>query len=588
MPSRHKLALLTMVGAYPTMVLLLAMIGPVMGDTPMPLKAAVLVPLMVVMLTYFVMPLLTRLFQGWLHGNNKTPAGVISAVFAMLLIPTDLVLAQNSTIASKHRTSHSALDGMTVDHVMVNVSDFERSVKWYEDKLGFKETVRWTVEGLPGTNLAYLKRGSFLLEVASGPTTDATSSLPRAKDFNSHFAQRGITHLCFKVRDVDAALAELNDNGVPTFSPAIDFPALNTRVGFIQDPDGNVIEFKGPMAGNSVVNGKATWANSKGAQSKSPETVIREKLNRWRGLWSQTGKGRRFSVDGYRDLFVSGELAPKMLTFDAYVPDWASTQIDGFDDYRRIWNKDVNESFPNWTITRMDVLRVEVADSGDMAWSALNFWGEGTRDGERYEGSQHGTHVWTRVDGDWRILHEHLTAPITVRGVTNAKIESSKDTEPHVEAVKKVSESKVIRELSRQWIEEGFSPGESTKSFRFEDALAKFYSLERGSVVLHDSNDPEMRVVKDATTYGAIWEKLFAVNKSVTNELTEFHQVLITGDLAITSFTADAIVTTSNSETFRIPILYSLGWRKISGHWKIVHEHGSSLKKDGFESPVGD
>ena len=156
------------------------------------------------------------------------------------------------------------LAGFATDHVMINVSDFHRSVRWYQEKLGFEEVVRWTVDGLAGTNLAYLQRGDFLIEIASGPETDQTARLPRATDFASHFAHRGITHLCFRVADVDAALAEMNRLGIETFSAAIDFPPLDCRVGFIQDPDGNVIEFKGPRAGKNVVDGQATW-------SKSPE-----------------------------------------------------------------------------------------------------------------------------------------------------------------------------------------------------------------------------------------------------------------------------------------------------------------------------
>jgi len=210
-------------------------------------------------------------------GNPKVPvqprgktallvmAGV-SATIAMLLLTTVPFTTANAQERQQTKTEQaepSVLDGMVVDHVMVNVADFEKSVKWYSEKLGFTETVRWTVEGLDQTNLAYLKRGDFLIELASGPTTEATASLPPATDFASHFSQRGMTHLCFKVHDIDAVLAEMKENDVPTFSPAIDFPELNCRVGFIQDPDGNVIEFKGPMAGNSVVNGKAVWAASK-------------------------------------------------------------------------------------------------------------------------------------------------------------------------------------------------------------------------------------------------------------------------------------------------------------------------------------
>ena len=70
----------------------------------------------------------------------------------------------------------------------------------------------------------------------------------------------------------------------------------------------------------------------------------------------------------------------------------------------------------------MQVLRVEV--SGDLAWSAINYWGTGERDGQLYEGGQHGTHVWRDADPgparDWRIAHEHLTQ-ITVKGVENVR-----------------------------------------------------------------------------------------------------------------------------------------------------------------------
>lgn len=179
----------------------------------------------------------------------------------LLMLPAAAALATSSSLAAGVGIE-PAQDEMVADHVLINVADFERSLRWYCDKLGFEEEVRWTVEGLADTNLAYLKRGSFRIELASGPVTNKTASLPVAEDFAHHFSQRGITHLCFRVRDVDATLSALAENDVPTFSPAIDFPPLRCRVGFVQDPDGNVIEFKGPMAGRNVVNGKATWQDT--------------------------------------------------------------------------------------------------------------------------------------------------------------------------------------------------------------------------------------------------------------------------------------------------------------------------------------
>ena len=156
------------------------------------------------------------------------------------------------------------LSGMTADHVLINVADFGTGLAWYRDVLGFTEVVRWTVDGLAGTTLAYLEKNGFRIELVAGPTTEKTAALPRPADFAEHFAQRGITHLCFRVPDVDAALAEVNRRGTPTFSPGLDFPPLGLRVGFVQDPFGNVIEFKGPPAGTNVGAGEATWAGGKG------------------------------------------------------------------------------------------------------------------------------------------------------------------------------------------------------------------------------------------------------------------------------------------------------------------------------------
>lgn len=147
------------------------------------------------------------------------------------------------------------------------------------------------------------------------------------------------------------------------------------------------------------------------------QRAVVDKLKAWRHMFSMTGRGEVFDIDRYPQIFMPTERGDEMLTFDQYVPAWASTQIDGVDGYRTVWNRDVNDSFPGWTIEKMDVLRVEV--SGDLAWSALNFWGTGIRDGETYTGAQHGTHIWHDIDPgngrDWRIAHEHLTA-ITVKG----------------------------------------------------------------------------------------------------------------------------------------------------------------------------
>jgi hypothetical protein len=65
-PARYKLALLTWAGAYAVITLMLAGLGPEMTSWPLALRTLALSVVMVVSLTWLVMPGLTRLFRAWL------------------------------------------------------------------------------------------------------------------------------------------------------------------------------------------------------------------------------------------------------------------------------------------------------------------------------------------------------------------------------------------------------------------------------------------------------------------------------------------------------------------------------------------
>jgi antibiotic biosynthesis monooxygenase (ABM) superfamily enzyme len=69
-PPRHKLALLTWVGAYAVITLTLEVLGPVMAPWPLPVRTLVLSALMVSLLTWAIVPMLARLFRGWLAAPN--------------------------------------------------------------------------------------------------------------------------------------------------------------------------------------------------------------------------------------------------------------------------------------------------------------------------------------------------------------------------------------------------------------------------------------------------------------------------------------------------------------------------------------
>ena len=70
MPPRWKMAVATLVGVYPTSLLLGLTITPLTRELAlsMPLQALLIATGMVGLLTWVVMPAVTRVLRGWLHG----------------------------------------------------------------------------------------------------------------------------------------------------------------------------------------------------------------------------------------------------------------------------------------------------------------------------------------------------------------------------------------------------------------------------------------------------------------------------------------------------------------------------------------
>ena len=65
-PPRHKLAVVTWIGAYVAITAILQLLGPMMATWALPLRTLLISVLMVVTLTWVVLPLLNRAFRSWL------------------------------------------------------------------------------------------------------------------------------------------------------------------------------------------------------------------------------------------------------------------------------------------------------------------------------------------------------------------------------------------------------------------------------------------------------------------------------------------------------------------------------------------
>jgi antibiotic biosynthesis monooxygenase (ABM) superfamily enzyme len=66
-PPRWKMAVATLLGVYPTSLLLSLTVGEVAHAWPLPVRSLVIASCMVALLTWVVMPLVTRLIHGWLN-----------------------------------------------------------------------------------------------------------------------------------------------------------------------------------------------------------------------------------------------------------------------------------------------------------------------------------------------------------------------------------------------------------------------------------------------------------------------------------------------------------------------------------------
>ncbi|MFK3741260.1 VOC family protein [Massilia sp. TN1-12] len=136
------------------------------------------------------------------------------------------------------------------DHVGIRVPDFDAAATWYTGKLDFRITHTMP---LGEKMLAFLSPPAdddFRIEFIAGPGCGVRPSYEQLGDTH---ADGGWHHLCLRVDDVDAAIAELKRRDVRIVSEARDAPGLGLRFAFFSDPWGNLIELMQPIAGSATL-----------------------------------------------------------------------------------------------------------------------------------------------------------------------------------------------------------------------------------------------------------------------------------------------------------------------------------------------
>lgn len=125
------------------------------------------------------------------------------------------------------------IPGSGYHHIAIKASDYERSLAFYRDGLGFKETVSWG-EGDSRACMLDLGDGNYLELFAGGP--------PAGRPEGDWI------HYCLRTTDCDTAFAAAIRAGATVVSEPQDFripsePYVDIRNCFFKGPDGELIEF---------------------------------------------------------------------------------------------------------------------------------------------------------------------------------------------------------------------------------------------------------------------------------------------------------------------------------------------------------
>jgi lactoylglutathione lyase len=114
----------------------------------------------------------------------------------------------------------------------IRVKDLKKSVEFYTQVLGMKETGRTKIEQNKGEVVN-------LTSEEGGPVLELNYYEKGSRFDTEYTVGEGLDHLAFQVDDLDKALAEAGKAGFP---PVLELKTKTSRWAYVQDPNGIYIE----------------------------------------------------------------------------------------------------------------------------------------------------------------------------------------------------------------------------------------------------------------------------------------------------------------------------------------------------------
>ncbi len=110
-------------------------------------------------------------------------------------------------------------------HISLHTPNFDAVKTFYTETLGFPVVHAW-----PEANIVFISLGSTWLELAGRDQATAETK-----------PTGGFVHIALHVENVDETISELVAKGVAIHTQPKNFQDI--RLAFVQDPDGNLVEF---------------------------------------------------------------------------------------------------------------------------------------------------------------------------------------------------------------------------------------------------------------------------------------------------------------------------------------------------------
>jgi catechol 2,3-dioxygenase-like lactoylglutathione lyase family enzyme len=161
---------------------------------------------------------------------------------ATLRVAADPLVVARLHLARLRRSTRvlaMTLRVLGLDHVVLRVRDLDAALRFYRDALGC--AIERRIDAL---GLVQLRAGSSLIDLVpiDSPLGKAGGSAPAADAKN-------VDHICLRIEafDADALAAHLRAHGIEPGEVGTRYGAEgNGPSMYVRDPDGNVVELKGP------------------------------------------------------------------------------------------------------------------------------------------------------------------------------------------------------------------------------------------------------------------------------------------------------------------------------------------------------